>query len=67
MPGGLVSNHLVHDSAPGTMVHLEQAAGDGALLASELHRALGADWDAELELFRHAGEGAPPTWLHKVG
>lgn len=44
-----------------------QAAGDGALLSAELDRALGADWDAELEGYRHAGEGAPPTWLHKVG
>ncbi len=28
---------------------------------------LGDDYDAELETFRHAGEGAPVRWLHKVG
>ncbi len=31
VPGGLVSNHLVHRSVPGTMVHLEQAAGEFVL------------------------------------
>ena len=28
---------------------------------------LGDAWDAELEPFRHAGDGAPVRWLHKVG
>ena len=46
---------------------LEQAAGDAGALTRELDRALGSAWDEELEVFRHAGEGAPPTWLHKVG
>lgn len=32
-----------------------------------LHRLLGTAWDAELEPFRHAGEGAPVTWMHQVG
>ena len=27
---------------------------------------LGVAWDAELEPFRHAGDGAPVRWLHKV-
>ncbi|MCX6408190.1 MAG: DUF3145 domain-containing protein [Propionibacteriales bacterium] len=27
---------------------------------------LGVAWDAELEPFRHAGEGAPVRWLHQV-
>ena len=27
---------------------------------------LGRPWDAELEPFRYAGEGAPVRWLHKV-
>jgi len=31
VPGGLVSNHLVHRSEPGTLVHLEQAAGEFVL------------------------------------
>ena len=46
---------------------VEQAAGDGGRLCAELDRTLGTDWDEELEVYRHAGEGAPPTWLHKVG
>ena len=31
VPDGLVSHHLVHDTRPGTMVHLEQAAGEFVL------------------------------------
>ena len=31
VPDGLVSNHLVHEARPGTMVHLEQAAGEFVL------------------------------------
>ncbi|WP_201023288.1 DUF3145 domain-containing protein [uncultured Serinicoccus sp.] len=46
---------------------MESAAGSAATLTVELDRALGAAWDAELEVYRHAGEGAPATWLHKVG
>ena len=33
VPGGLVSNHLVHRAEPGTLVHLEQAAGEFVLPA----------------------------------
>jgi uncharacterized protein DUF3145 len=35
--------------------------------AHTLDGLLGAPWDAELEPFRHAGDGAPITWLHQVG
>ena len=31
-----------------------------------LDELLGRAWDAELEPFRHAGEGAPVRWLHEV-
>jgi len=31
VPGGVVSNHLVHEAKPGTLVHLEQAAGEFVL------------------------------------
>ena len=31
VPDGLVSNHLVHRAEPGTLVHLDQAAGDFVL------------------------------------
>ena len=35
--------------------------------AHALDRLLGGPWDAELEPYRHAGDGAPVTWLHQVG
>lgn len=35
-------------------------------LADEVNRVMGGPWDAELEPFRQAGEGAPVRWLHKV-
>lgn len=36
-------------------------------LEEELDRLLGRPWDAELEPFRHAAEGAPVRWLHATG
>ena len=45
-----------------------EIAGSNALeLHRELRLALGQAWDDELEAFRHAGEGNPVVWLHKVG
>ncbi len=35
--------------------------------AHQLDQLLGAAWDDELEPFRRAGDGAPVTWLHRVG
>jgi len=35
-------------------------------LDTALDALLGVRWDAELEPFRHAGEGAPVRWLHQV-
>ncbi|HWB36368.1 MAG TPA: DUF3145 family protein, partial [Rugosimonospora sp.] len=29
--------------------------------------ALGSAWDAELEPYRYAGDGAPVTWLTQAG
>jgi hypothetical protein len=45
------------------------AAGDDdpARLRGALDLALGRAWDDELEPFRHAGDGAPVRWLHRVG
>ncbi len=44
------------------------AAGSGADgVAAAIETMLGVPWDAELEPFRHAGEGAPVRWLHQVG
>lgn len=36
-------------------------------LEVEIDKLLGAAWDAELEPFRYAGDGAPVRWLHQVG
>ena len=45
----------------------ETAAGNPLLVINELSLALGEAWDEELEPFRHAAEGAPVRWLHRVG
>jgi len=50
VPDGKVSNHLVHDAVPGTLVHLEQAAGDFVL----------AEKPGKL-LFVTAGSGVTPV------
>jgi hypothetical protein len=42
------------------------ASRDSEAIAHALHRLVGTAWDAELEPFRHAGEGAPATWLTQV-
>lgn len=39
----------------------------GSSLRAELDRLIGAPWDAELEPFRCAGDGAPVRWLHATG
>jgi hypothetical protein len=36
-------------------------------LAHALERAMGTAWDAELEPYRYAGDGAPVTLLTQVG
>ncbi|GAB47806.1 DUF3145 domain-containing protein [Mobilicoccus pelagius] len=41
-------------------------SADGPALREELDRALGTAWDAELDPFRHAGDGAPTRWLYRV-
>ncbi|MDA3629521.1 DUF3145 domain-containing protein [Saccharopolyspora oryzae] len=35
--------------------------------AHRVEQLLGAAWDDALEPFRRAGDGAPVTWLHRVG
>ena len=42
------------------------AAHGGRDLNDALDELLGRAWDAELEPFRHAGDGAPVRWLHEV-
>ncbi len=46
---------------------VQLAQGDPEAMVEMIDELLGADWDAELEPFRYAGEGAPVRWLHKVG
>lgn len=41
-------------------------AGDPVSLRQAVEQAIGTPWDDELEPFRHAGEGAPVRWLHRV-
>ncbi|NLA28554.1 MAG: DUF3145 domain-containing protein [Propionibacterium sp.] len=43
------------------------AAQGGISLNDALSELLGEPWDAELEVFRYAGEDAPVRWLHRVG
>lgn len=43
-----------------------RAQTDGTSVAAAVEELLGARWDAELEPFRHAGDGAPVRWLHQV-
>ncbi len=40
IPGGLVSNHLVHTITPGTLIHLDQAAGDFVLTTPRPRKVL---------------------------
>lgn len=44
-----------------------RARDTGASLQEELSRLLGEPWDAELEPFRYAADGAPVRWLHATG
>jgi ferredoxin-NADP reductase len=55
VPDGKVSNHLVHAARPGTLVHLEQAAGDFVLPES-----FGVATQTKL-LFVTAGSGVTPV------
>lgn len=43
-----------------------KAARGDVTMDQALEGLLGQRWDAELEPFRHAGEGAPVRWLHQV-
>ncbi|MEP9382187.1 ferredoxin reductase [Nocardioides sp. KR10-350] len=54
VPNGKVSRHLVHRARPGTLVHLEQAAGD-FVLPTDLHSR------PRKLLFVTAGSGVTPV------
>lgn len=55
---------LVHEDRLRHAMRTAQLGGPD--LAAALQELLGTAWDAELEPFRHAGEGAPVRWLHQV-
>jgi ferredoxin-NADP reductase len=59
IPGGLVSNHLVRRAAPGTVVHLDQAAGDFRLTTPAPPRVLfvtgGSGITPVMGMLRHHG------------
>lgn len=46
---------------------LAATARDAESFAHQLDQLLGATWDDALEPFRRAADGAPVTWLHRVG
>ena len=50
----------------GRLRTLLAGAEDGSILVEDLEQVLGTPWDQELEVYRHAGEGAPVRWLHQV-
>ncbi len=56
---------VIHENRLREVLTLAQGAGEA--VEDMLSELLGSEWDAELEPFRHAGEGAPVRWLHKVG
>jgi hypothetical protein len=39
----------------------------GEAFGHQVDKLLGKPWDDALEPFRRAGDGAPVTWLHRVG
>ena len=47
IPGGLVSNHLVHTITPGTLIHLDQAAGDFVMTTPRPRKVLSFATPAE--------------------
>ncbi len=51
----------------GRLRALVAAANGYEALAHTLQRELGSAWDAELEPYRHAGEGGPVSLLTRVG
>ncbi|WP_436495510.1 DUF3145 domain-containing protein [Actinokineospora sp. HUAS TT18] len=46
---------------------LAASARAGESFAYGVDELLGASWDEALEPYRRAGDGAPVTWLHRVG
>jgi Protein of unknown function (DUF3145) len=60
------ANGDIHLSEDRLRALMASATGYEALTHA-LDKALGTSWDAELEPYRHAGEGSPLTLLTRVG
>ena len=46
---------------------LKLAQGSPDAIQDMVDELMGVEWEAEIEPFRYAAEGAPVRWLHKVG
>ena len=57
---------IPEDRLRSAMLGASRDGRGGRNLADALDELLGRAWDAELEPFRHAGDGAPVRWLHEV-
>ncbi|HNV10219.1 MAG TPA: DUF3145 domain-containing protein [Propionibacteriaceae bacterium] len=61
---GVHGDILVAEDRIKAAVAREALGGKG--IHAALDELLGRPWDDELEIFRHAAEGAPVRWLHQV-
>jgi Protein of unknown function (DUF3145) len=64
---GASGSLMITEDQVRTVLTSGRGAGGGQSLAHALDRLLGTAWDTELEPYRHAGDGAPATWLTQVG
>lgn len=62
---GIHGDVMVHEERLKQAI-VTEALG-GRTLVATLTELLGSEWDDELEAFRHAAEGTPVRWLHRVG
>ncbi len=46
---------------------VEKCGDDVVALREGINALIGAEWEAELEPFRWAGEGADVRWVHRTG
>lgn len=60
-----VGDAVVHENRLRAV--LDATHGDARALADGIDRLLGTAWDAELEVYRHAGEAVPVRHLHATG
>ena len=70
-PGGAAARAAT--SANGDLIvneqqlrHLAATANSVEAFRHGVDDLLGAAWDADLEAYRHAGDGTQVTWLHQV-